>query len=238
MPLLGRLFGSNKTNDEKTEIVLSITPRIIRAQPRPSSENTEFWFGTESSVRSGPLASASAAQRSRAQSASAYSGNSSGNNSNRRNATTPDQDANRDAPPPKRLSLTWDGPGQVTVGEEFVVKLRVESETELASLRTRLRYDTAALELASVDVGDFLPAELKATSKPEILEKAGRMEFAVASAADATASGEGSLVVLHFRALAARPGTMIAVQQFAAQGADTLAVPAMAPRPFVIVVTQ
>ena len=238
MPLLGRLFGSNKTNDEKTEIVLSITPRIIRAQPRPSNENTEFWFGTESSVRSGPLASASASQRTRSQTATAYGSSVSTSNDNRRADTASDPEAGRDAPPPKRLSLAWDGPGQVAVGEEFEVKLRVQSETELASLHTRLRYDTAALQLASVDVGDFLPAELAASSKPEIIEKAGRMELAVARTADATASGEGSLVVLHFRALAARPGTMIAVQQFAAQGSDALAVPAMAPRPFVVVVTQ
>jgi len=57
LPILGRLFGSNGTNREKNEIVLSITPRIIRMQPRPSSETTEFWYGTESQTRSAPFAS-------------------------------------------------------------------------------------------------------------------------------------------------------------------------------------
>jgi len=55
LPLLGRLFGSNGKNHDKSEIVLSITPRVIRTQPRPSSETTEFWFGTESQSRSAPL---------------------------------------------------------------------------------------------------------------------------------------------------------------------------------------
>ena len=55
MPLLGRLFGSHKTSREKSEIVLAITPRIIRAQQRPSSETTEFWYGTENATRSSPL---------------------------------------------------------------------------------------------------------------------------------------------------------------------------------------
>ena len=55
LPLLGRLFGSHKTDREKSEIVLAITPRIIRAQRRPSSETTEFWYGTESATRSAPL---------------------------------------------------------------------------------------------------------------------------------------------------------------------------------------
>ena len=61
IPILGRLFGSNGTTRDKSEIVLSITPRIIRAQPRPSSENTEFWYGSESQTRSGPFASSGAA---------------------------------------------------------------------------------------------------------------------------------------------------------------------------------
>jgi general secretion pathway protein D len=55
LPILGRLFGSNGTNDKKDEIVLLITPHIIRAQPRPPSETTEFWYGTESQTRSAPF---------------------------------------------------------------------------------------------------------------------------------------------------------------------------------------
>lgn len=57
LPILGRLFGSTGTTRDKSEIVLSITPRIIRAQPRPSSETTEFWYGSEAQTRSGPFAS-------------------------------------------------------------------------------------------------------------------------------------------------------------------------------------
>jgi len=55
LPILGRLFGSNGTNNKKDEIVLLITPHIIRAQPRPPSETTEFWYGTESQTRSAPF---------------------------------------------------------------------------------------------------------------------------------------------------------------------------------------
>ena len=61
LPILGRLFGSNGTTRDKNEIVLSITPRIIRAQQRPSSEITEFWYGSESQTRSAPFASGTAA---------------------------------------------------------------------------------------------------------------------------------------------------------------------------------
>ena len=55
IPIIGKLFGSDHLDKEKSEIVLSITPRIIRASGRPSNETTEFWYGTESNLRSAPL---------------------------------------------------------------------------------------------------------------------------------------------------------------------------------------
>ncbi len=57
LPILGRLFGSDGTTRDKSEVVLSITPRVIRTRPRPPSETTEFWYGSESQTRAGPFAS-------------------------------------------------------------------------------------------------------------------------------------------------------------------------------------
>jgi general secretion pathway protein D len=56
VPLLGRLFSDHGTDRAKTEVVLSITPRVIRAKQRPSSDTSEFWFGTESRSGLAPLA--------------------------------------------------------------------------------------------------------------------------------------------------------------------------------------
>jgi len=50
-------------------------------------------------------------------------------------------------------------------------------------------------------------------------------------------SGSGALVMLRFRALAPRPQTMIAVQQFAAVSEKGEPVSIMAPRPLVLAVT-
>jgi general secretion pathway protein D len=58
LPLLGRLFGSTGTTRDKSEIVLSITPHIIRAQSRPTSESMEFWYGTETQTRTAPFSAA------------------------------------------------------------------------------------------------------------------------------------------------------------------------------------
>ena len=54
IPLLGRLFGSTLRDGQKTEIVLSITPRLIRNIKRPDAAASEFLSGTENSLRRRP----------------------------------------------------------------------------------------------------------------------------------------------------------------------------------------
>ncbi len=54
LPIVGRLFGSTRNQNEKTEIVLSITPRLIRNVQRPPAAAAEFGAGTEASFRSRP----------------------------------------------------------------------------------------------------------------------------------------------------------------------------------------
>ncbi|MEO5658482.1 MAG: secretin N-terminal domain-containing protein [Polaromonas sp.] len=54
-PLLGRLFSNNTGNTTKTEIVLSITPHIIRGQNPTTAALKDIWSGTESQVRDSPL---------------------------------------------------------------------------------------------------------------------------------------------------------------------------------------
>ncbi|KJZ38486.1 MULTISPECIES: secretin N-terminal domain-containing protein [Pseudomonas] len=50
IPGLGRLFGSNKDDVSKSELVLSITPRIVRNLPYQSPSDMEFPTGTETSM--------------------------------------------------------------------------------------------------------------------------------------------------------------------------------------------
>ena len=55
VPGLGRLFGSRKDTIGKSELVLSITPRIVRNLPYQSPGDMEFATGTESHMRSRPV---------------------------------------------------------------------------------------------------------------------------------------------------------------------------------------
>lgn len=54
LPILGRLFGTQRDDNQKTEIVLSITPRLIRNVQRPEASASEFSAGTDASFRRRP----------------------------------------------------------------------------------------------------------------------------------------------------------------------------------------
>jgi general secretion pathway protein D len=54
MPVLGRLFSSTRDNTVKTEIVLLITPRLVRTLARPEVRSAEFAAGTEASTGAPP----------------------------------------------------------------------------------------------------------------------------------------------------------------------------------------
>jgi general secretion pathway protein D len=55
VPLLGRLFSNQRDELSKTEIVLLITPRIIRNIERPELADGEFFAGTETAASDQPL---------------------------------------------------------------------------------------------------------------------------------------------------------------------------------------
>jgi general secretion pathway protein D len=55
LPVIGRLFGSHKDQRNKTEIVLLITPYVVRNIERPEAATLEFSSGTDSTIGGGPL---------------------------------------------------------------------------------------------------------------------------------------------------------------------------------------
>lgn len=239
LPLIGRLFGTRSDDAEKSEIVLSITPRIIRAQPRASGENIEFYFGTDSRQGGVPLASTTGA--------AAVSGGT------RRaaglsppatvappTAAGDDVDDEQDAAdaeraaPPTRPGLRLDGPGQVAVGQEFDVVLRIDRAASLAAIQSVLRFDPTVLQFVGGTAGELVPADQQQAGEPRAEAGGGRVRFEVT---DTAIDGDGTLVVVRFLALQPRPQSMISVQQFTATGQDGDLVGVMAPRPLVVVVT-
>lgn len=55
LPLLDRLFGANQDTDSRTEVVLLITPRIVRNIELPGVGMQEFLAGTDAAVGAAPI---------------------------------------------------------------------------------------------------------------------------------------------------------------------------------------
>jgi general secretion pathway protein D len=69
LPIIGRLFGSHRDEHNKTEIILLITPYVVRNIERPDATTLEFASGTDSTIGGGAigLRSADAAPAAAAQ---------------------------------------------------------------------------------------------------------------------------------------------------------------------------
>lgn len=59
LPMFGKLFGTSRDQSKKTEIILSITPRLVRNQVARGSADLEFLSGPESRMKQGAGASSS-----------------------------------------------------------------------------------------------------------------------------------------------------------------------------------
>lgn len=55
LPVVGRIFGNNSGTNNKTEIVMTITPHILRAPALPDPAVASVFSGTEDSTRERPL---------------------------------------------------------------------------------------------------------------------------------------------------------------------------------------
>jgi general secretion pathway protein D len=227
IPVVGRLFGSNNTDREKNEIVLSITPHIIRTQARPAADATEFWYGTETRSRSAPFGSSGfTGAAADAPGAALGAGGASGGSAAAAGPGIPtvgprpsvSQPVVPSAPsaarpaappgPPPHPTVTVDGPGEIAVGQEFDVTVNMSSDIGIARLRGQLRFDATALQLMSATAGELVPAS---AGSPTVDAKTGGAQLDV-NAPEDLIQGEGSLMLLRFKALSPRPASALTAQ--------------------------
>ena len=261
IPIVGRLFGTRNADREKSEIVLSITPRIIRTQARPPTDTSEFWYGTETRSRTSPFTSRSYESDSEGGAAGGVGGVAApvGPRVSVSQPVTPMPPAGAatpgaavvpaaattagavataaaaaamSAPPPPpsgplpHPTVTVDGPGETNVGQEFDVTVRMATDTGIARLRGQVRFDSTALQLVSATAGDLVPSS---AGSPNVDAKSGGAQMDVV-ATDDPVQGEGSLMLLRFRALTARPASSI-VAQVSAMGTSGNAMANAASQP-------
>jgi hypothetical protein len=135
------------------------------------------------------------------------------------------------AGPPPQATVSIDGPAEAAVGQEFDVTVRMATDSGISRLRGQVRFDSTALQLVSAATGDVVPSS---AGGPNVDVKPGGAQLDVV-AADEPIVGEGSLMVLHFKALAARAASMISAQ-VSAMGPAGNALANAASQPFSVAI--
>lgn len=198
LPLVGRLFGSQRDDSQKTEIVLSITPRLVRGLTRPEAMASEFWSGTENRLSTRPLSLGMVKPVAGAPAAAGVTSAGVG-------------PAGAAAGTSQAL-FSWQGPDSVKVGEEFRVDLLLKAERPLRSLPLQLGFDPAALEVVRVEEGGFFKEGGAKTSFAHNVDQTnGRVFVGVNRTGNEGARGEGALVSVVFKGKIASPKSEIRV---------------------------
>lgn len=193
IPILGRLFGSQQDDKSKSEIVLSITPRLIRNLALPDASNGEFWSGTEAYLRTKPLALNGVTSTDAASSGAVKAAPTGGLLSTLR--AEPQVAA-------KSASLAWQGPAQVKAGEEFKLALLLKSDGALRGLPMQLGFDGKALQVVNVLEGNFFRQNGGATSFSKSVDAtAGKVFVSVARSESDGSQGDDVVLTLVLRAL-------------------------------------
>jgi len=192
IPLLGRLFGSNSDTANKTEIVLLITPHVVRNLARPALRFEEFAGGTESAVGAPPLL-LSGAPGNALPLAETGAVNPSGR---------------------VLLSAVPTAPGQ-----ELTVQLSMDLDKPMRSGLFDIAYDPAKLRFVRAEPGALVAASpTEVGFRVNAPGGAGRLNLNISSKGEI--KGTGELARLTFQPLASSSGTS-AVRLEAATVTDT-----------------
>jgi general secretion pathway protein D len=244
LPVLGRLFSSKNDSHVKTEIVLSITPHLIRNLQRKEPAAESFWSGTEASLRTKPLqlrtvtaptiSSPAAGERARAAAPAPMAGAALSVDPR---AVAPVQLV----PVPGAAQLRWVGPDRIKLGSPFTLELRINSADALRAIPLQLGYDPAVFDVLSVKAGDYFSKQGPANFSHQIDKASGRVSIgsALSDGAEKTgAAGEGGLLSIELMPLRTSAETQINVITVAPIG-QLKPVPAPAlPYAHTLVVTQ
>jgi general secretion pathway protein D len=209
LPILGRLFGSQNDNRQKTEIVLSITPHLIRNIQRKDPSLESFWSGTEAGLRNRPLMLRDPVPATAIASAMPAAGAMVA-------AAVPVQAVNRAG----SIKLEWDGLERARVGDTLQLQLKIDSADSLKGTAVQIVVPPDLFDIIEVQDGGYMARDGKGSFSKSIDEVEGRIAVGVNGGEGASVKGGGKLVALKVRTLKEAPEAQISVIGFAPIGAE------------------
>ncbi|MEO8598497.1 MAG: secretin N-terminal domain-containing protein [bacterium] len=235
LPLLGRLFSSHKDDNRKTEIVLSITPRIVGNRRLANASEVEYWAGTEASFRANPLM---------LRPLGTVTTNSSGSLSAKTSlpraaqpARMPASSNNIAAVQP--LVLSWQGPSQAKIGDRISMTINTQSNQKVSNIGFLIGFDSTILKAVDAIEGNFMKqTNLPSNFTKTIDQSSGQILVELAGTGADGASGEGGVATLIFEVTAAGAASPMTLNRLTSTGSDGESIVSTVPAPHSIVVTQ
>lgn len=162
LPLIGRLFSNVEKNKAKTDIVMTITPRIIRTFETPEKPLQSFWSGTEETYSTRPLFSEFPMVGEVRRESEGFPAPSP------TNPPAPQQPQSRTAPiqpqaETRLLPILSVVPGEstTTVNGSVNLEVRVDNAKDLSSVNMSIAFDPTVLTLKGVVEGEFMKKDGK-----------------------------------------------------------------------------
>lgn len=218
-PVLNRLFGTRRTDVQDTEIVLSITPRLIRGVARADLSAMQFESGTGLRVGATPmLTSVSIAPPGEQQIDDPPTGQTPSPEPMQPVVSPvvvplPEEDAASARPLPVTTSTTlgWDAPAEVRVGEQFTAVLNISALQAIEQVPVLLGFSPQVLQVVSVEEGSFMTQGGGQSSLSQQVNLSEGKISATVTRQGSAVSGQGILLKVTFRALAPSSGAELAI---------------------------
>lgn len=211
VPVVGRLFGTVKDTWNQKELLLAITPHVIRNVPVGEADMVELWSGTEGRVRYG-------APNLKVAGGGGLVGQAAGG------APTPSPSSiavpvAKPTPLPALapLAASLVGPAQAKVGDKLSISLGVNGGPSLATVNATVRYDTAVLKAVSVTEGDLLKKNnSQGKFDGRIDEGGGTVSVDLVAENGGGAAGGGNVAVIGFEVVGSGAANVTATDLSAA----------------------
>lgn len=213
IPILGKVFSNTKNENTKTDLVITMTPHILRTSEITRGDLDEIWAGTEQNLeyRGAPPAVEISPESPVREIPP----------ERRRPPIEPqlmeeeqeeemkeelgEEVVEEEAPPSETLVFPAPSTSTVLRDKEFMVAIQISQAQALGQVEFELSYDSSIIEGIEARAGDFMQQDgAKIAFEREFSQEMGSVRIKIARLADEKgATGNGALVVLRFKSLAA-----------------------------------
>ena len=199
LPFIRNLLSANEDTIRQTDIIMLLTPRIVRTHQLTQENVSPIRIGTQRNIGvtgPGPLAAPAAAIDA---APAVAAGNAAAVDQAPQLADLPTAGARIDVRLPEGNLRAASGP--------YTVPLSISGASQVSTLTLTLRYDPGLLRVSAVQEGSFMrQGGAEVTFTQQVDRTVGRVDLVLTRPGDQTgASGSGVLAAVVFEAL--RPGS-------------------------------